>query len=116
MRYLSFDEYTQMGGKLSEAEFDRFAYRAEKEIKNATFGRVETLCPIPEAVKRCMFELITYLSSTAANGGNQSVTNVSNDGYSVAYAEPKSVQSQIYDIIRTYLAEEENNLLYCGVD
>ena len=62
MRYLKYDEYTKMGGKLSEAEFGRLAFRAESEIKNATLGRLENLEKIPDSVKRCEYELILYLS------------------------------------------------------
>lgn len=115
-KYLSFDNYKDMGGKLSKAEFDRFAFRAECELNNATFGRLAKLENIPESVKRCEFELITYFSLTTKNGDNSSITSVSNDGYSISYSEQKSPQSQIQDIIYTYLADDENNLLYCGVD
>lgn len=114
--YLTYTEYTQFSGTLSEAEFNRFCFRAECEINNATFGRCKQLADndIPEAVKRCMFELIEYLSENTNNGAVSNVQSFSNDGYSVAYVEKKTAQAQIYDIIYTYLSC--TGLMYCGTD
>lgn len=114
--YLSFNEYKAFGGELNNAEFNRFAYRAEREIDNATLDRCKSLTVIPECVKRCVFELVTFFSENAKSGTVATMTGFSNDGYSVTYAEQKSSQEQIADIIHTYLAEDDNNLLYCGVE
>ena len=117
MPYLTFEKYKhQMGGKLSQEKFDRLAFRAQSEIKNATFGRIEVLQDVPEAVERCMFELITYLSKAANDGTMLNVTGFGNDGYSVSYSDKKTPEQHIYDIIYTYLSNDENNLMYCGVD
>ncbi len=112
--YLSYTEYTTCGGKLNEAEFNRFAFRAECEINNATFNRVAELNEIPEEVKRCEYELISYFSNNAKNGSVSAVSSFGNDGYSVSYSDQKTAQEQIDDIIYTYLANTD--LLYCGVD
>ena len=118
MEYLSFEKYNQMGGKgiILKRDFDRLEFRARSEIKRATLGRVETLDTIPDSVQRCMFELILFLSKIAKDGNVSNVTGFSNDGYSVSYSDKKSAEQQIYDIIRTYLEDDENNLLFCGVD
>ena len=112
--YLSYEEYKGFGGTLTETEFDRFSFRAESELNNLTFDRVSTLLPVPECVKRCLFELITYISKTSKNGNSASVASVSNDGYSVSYAEPKSSQKEIYSIVYTYLAN--TGLMYRGTE
>ena len=117
MKYLEFERYKfQMGGKLSQKEFDRLAFRAQCEIKNATFGRIEALPNVPESVERCMFELIAFLSKVANDGNISNVTGFSNDGYSVSYSDKKTPEQHIHDIIYTYLSDDENNLMYCGVD
>ncbi len=114
--YLSFNEYKAFGGELDNTEFNRFAFRAEREIDNATLNKCKSLTVIPECVKRCAFELIAFFANNAKNGTVTTMTGFSNDGYSVSYAEPKSSQEQIADIIHTYLAEDDNELLYCGVE
>ncbi len=116
MTYLTFEEYEKMGGKLTQAEFDRFAFRAQSEIQNATFERINALQSVPESVKRCMFELVAYLSQAAKNGNTENISGFSNDGYSVSYSDSKTPEECVYDIIYTYLSGDEYNLMYCGVD
>lgn len=111
--YLTYDEYKAYGGNLSNTEFDRFSFRAECEINNATFDRCKNLTEIPEEVKRCEYELIEYISKNTQNGSVSSVASFSNDGYSVSYANPKDAEKQIQDIIYTYLVNTD--LMYCGV-
>lgn len=112
--YLTYEEYEAYGGTLNNTEFDRFSFRAECEINNATLDRCKTLAEIPEEVKRCEVELIAYLSKNARTGSVSAVSSFSNDGYSVSYTDQKTAESQIYDIIYTYLANTD--LMYCGVD
>ena len=112
--YLTYDEYVSYGGKLSNADFDRFCFRAECEINNATLSRCKELEKVPDEVKRCMYELIIYLSKNSQNGSVSAIASFSNDGYSVSYTDKKTAQEQISELIYTYLAETD--LLYCGVD
>ena len=112
--YLTYDEYKDYGGTLSDADFDRFAFRAEKEIDIVTQDRCKTLVNIPEEVERCMFELIGYLSKNTNNGSVSAIASFGNDGYSVTYADQKKATQQIYDIIYTYLVN--TGLMYRGVD
>lgn len=112
--YLSYDDYIGYGGNLSNADFNRFCFRADKEIDNLTLNRYKGLDKIPDEVKRCEFELIAYFSKNAQDGSVSSVSSFGNDGYSVSYAEQKNAEQQIYDIIYTYLAS--TGLMYCGVE
>lgn len=112
--YLDYEKFKEYGGKLTDTEFDRFLFRAEKEIDNVTQNRCQTLEKIPDEVQRCVFELVVHLSNTAKNGTATAITGFGNDGYSVSYAEQRTPSQQIYDIIYTYLAN--TGLMYCGVD
>lgn len=114
MKYLTFDDYISMGGTLTETEFNRFEFRAERLIDNVTQGRLKNTDTISETVKRCMFEVVTYLSNNAKNGDISSVASFSNDGYSVSYAKQKNAAEQIHGIIYDYLADTD--LMYCGVE
>lgn len=113
MQYINFDDYTQMGGTLPQAEFDRFRFRAGKEIDNSTQNRCKQLKTIPDEVKRCAFELIEYFGKNAKNGSAAAVSSFGNDGYSVSFVDQKTAEQQIYDIIYTYLAS--TGFMYCGV-
>ena len=113
--YLTYNEYKAFGGELDNTEFNRFAFRAECEIDNATLSKCKSLTVVPECVKRCVFELVAFLNKNAKDGTITTMTGFSNDGYSVSYTEQKSVQEQISETIYTYLAED-SNLLYCGVE
>lgn len=114
MKYLTYEDFTSMGGTLAESEFDRFEFRAEKLIDNETFGRIKELIAMPEEVSRCTFELVTYLSNVSKGGDTSAVASFGNDGYSVSYVEKKTADRQIYDIIYTYLSD--TGLMYCGTD
>lgn len=115
--YLTYDEYERYGGTLSENEFGRFGFRATREIDNATFDRSKSYSETtaPEELKRCSFELIEYISKNSISGTVSGVRSFSNDGYSVSFADQKTASEAICDIIRTYLIESADNLLYCGV-
>lgn len=112
--YLGYEKYKEYGGNLSNTDFDRFLFRAEKEIDIVTHEHCKTLKEIPEELNRCTFELIAYMSNNAKNGFVSAVSSFSNDGYSVSYTDQKTAAQQIYDIIYTYLAN--TGLMYCGVD
>ena len=112
--YLDYEKYKEYGGNLSNTDFDRFLFRAEKEIDNLTQNRCKTVTDIPEEVKRCVYELIIYLSNNAKNGSVSAISSFGNDGYSVSYTEQKTATEQIYDIVYTYLAD--TGLMYCGVE
>lgn len=112
--YLAYEEYKNFGGELEKTEFDRFSFRAECEINNATSSRCKNLLEIPDEVKRCVYELTEYFSKNAKSGSVSAVASFGNDGYSMSYVDQKNAQEQITDIIYTYLADTD--LLYCGVD
>lgn len=111
--YLTYAEYQQWGGTLTEQEFNRFSYRAEKEIDNNTQNRLKSVKDIPDDVKHCMFELVEFISNNTLNGAVMGVTSVSNDGYSESYSGAENAQGEMYNIIYTYLSG--TGLMYCGV-
>lgn len=112
--YLTYDEYIAYGGNLKNSDFDRFNFRAEREINNATFDRCKALTEIPEEVKRCQYELVLYLSKNSQDGSVSAISSFSNDGYSVSYVDKKTAQEQIFELIYTYLVG--TGLMYCGVE
>ena len=128
-KYLSFEEYKELGGTLEEeSPFTRLEYNARKIIDKYTFGRLMDLETQEEVVKRCMFELIETISSYTTQGQdgvqNKNVASESTDGYSISYGAIsretlKTKTSELMDIVYTYLSNYEVNgvpCLYRGFD
>ena len=59
--YLTFDEYLTFGGTLEEAAFDNLEFEARTVIDWWTYNRLQNDTEYPEAVKRCMYKLITMI-------------------------------------------------------
>lgn len=123
--YISFSEYSAMGGAVSEAAFHRLEFLAEQKIDRYTQSRVRAMDTVPETVKYCMVDLVDALSKIdlAATAVSAALASFTNDGYSETYAEPATAQTQengLYAIIVNWLAATKNDngvpLLYLGVD
>lgn len=99
--YLTYDEYTEMGGTLDETLFDNLRLDAQGYIDWFTFNRLWKeewrTEEIMERVKICMYQLIALVAAksnlitpqVASAGGinvNAQVTTQSNDGVSTTYA------------------------------
>ena len=137
-RYLTYDEYTEVGGTLDETEFNYYAYEAESYIDWYTFNRLHNMTEIPDAVKRCEVYLIKFIQERLAvlgvsmgdNGSNadnpiMSVMSQSNDGVSVSYGSMSakdanaSLYKEVEQTIQRQLAGVTNELgrklLYRGL-
>ena len=123
--YLTYEEYAEMGGTAAEAAYSRLEYMARKRIDRYTQNRVKAMEEVPEAVKRCMVELINAMNTTdpTTAASNAPLSGFSNDGYSESYAEPmtaETLENNLYALIRCLLSGEADDngtpLLYLGVD
>lgn len=138
-RYLTYDEYQEVGGTLEEADFTYYAYEAESYIDWYTFNRLHNNTVIPDAVKRCELYLIKFIqerlsalgiSNPGTNGGSsgdilKSIMSQSNDGVSVSYNAlaardaTSQLSQEIEQTIQRYLQGVTNELgrklLYRGL-
>ena len=138
-RYLTYDEYTEVGGTLEETEFNYYAYEAESYIDWYTFNRLHNNTQIPDAVKRCEVYLIKFIqerlsvlgiSANGDSGSNaknpiMSMMSQSNDGVSVSYGNMSakdaeaSLNKEVEQTIQRQLAGVTNELgrklLYRGL-
>lgn len=118
--YLSYDKYREWGGTIDDAAFSRFAFGAEQAIRRATFGRVDRMQEIPEAVKRLVFELVGIAEEAAQENANMTSEKVGEWSKSYEVATEADRQAKTNTLIRNYLmAETDDNgvpLLYLGVD
>lgn len=141
VEYLTFAEYTEMGGKITdEALFNSLAIDAQGYIDWYTFNRLWKekwrTEDVMERVKICMYQLIKLLevkasivtpdvSSTGGINTNAQLMSQANDGVSATYAVlsgnvlyEKSKQ-EIDDCIKRYLNGVMNSagrkILYRGL-
>lgn len=133
--YLTYTEYTDMGGTLEETAFEQFEFEARSVIDYWTFNRLQNETEYPEAVKRCMFALINLIkakqdamvtTAVAEDGSVQAgISSESNDGVSTSYNTLSAkdavttMQSEIELTVKRYLSAVKNSLghkvLYRGV-
>lgn len=135
MYYLTYDEYQEYGGTLEETAFQDIAFEAQAVINWWTFNRLQSDTEYPEAVKRCMYKLISLISDKqkamiidALDGVdtvNAGISSESNDGVSTSYNTlsardaVNTIKSELAATISMYLQGVKNSLgrslLYRGV-
>lgn len=131
--YLTYDEYTSMGGTLEEVHFSNFEFQAEASINYYTFSRLKGDSIIPIEVKRLMKYLVDLMEKKAAAfslgktdaNNDVHITSQSNDGVSISYngLSPENLielcKEDILTNVRNYLEgvtnEAGRKLLYRGV-
>lgn len=135
--YLTFEEYYNYGGTLSETAFNQIEFEARSVIDWYTFNRLQNETEFSESVKRCMFSIIDLIQKkkSAFNTGSSEIASSeesgltiksqSNDGVSISYnvmsAENiyKNMDKEFEDTIKMYLQGLYNSLgrklLYRGI-
>lgn len=67
MLYLTYDEYTRIGGTLDSAAFNRNIDRACGMIDNHTQGRLKAFAEMPPEVKPLCRDLVEYISANVVD-------------------------------------------------
>ena len=124
MTYLTFDEYKNYGGTLSNTAFTVAEFKCRKRIDRLTDCRIQNMQSVPESVKLCMMSLINLECSVGAEAQaeNPVVTSYSTDGYSESYGKALGASEASEAMNKTVLSmlygELDDNgvpLLYRGV-
>lgn len=134
--YLTYLEYQNYGGTADETTFNDLEFEASSVVDWYTFNRLQKETEFPEAVKRCVYKIIQYITaqqqvngldtaSAQNNSEGAGIASQSNDGVSVSYnvLNAKDVvensKAQIKQIVDQYLSAVKNSLgqkvLYRGV-
>ena len=125
-QYLTYLEYTGLGGTLAEAPFNLLEFQTRKEIDLRTRGRLVNVTEIPEEVKLCEYHLMNLVQQYAETmiKSNNGVASENTDGYSISYLNPtsiqeiiKSKQSELDDIMLSELYNvivNDEAIIYCG--
>lgn len=122
MTYLTYEEYSNMGGVLDLTAFNRFSDRSFGIVDNATHNRIECMAEVPQRAKALCRDLVEYLarystSDVVVSSRSQSAGGVSESESYVTKTEVE-LQADIDNMIADYLmAETDDNgtpLLYRG--
>lgn len=103
MAYLTFSEYSEYGGTVSESVFPLLEKKARRKLDYFTQDRLKTATTIIDEVKEVMTEFINQLSS-ASDG--EKVSSFSHDGISVSFDNTSSLDNDLYDLAVEYLPIE----------
>lgn len=124
MTYLTYEEYSNMGGVLDLTAFNRNIDRACGLVDNYTFCRLQKSSSVSKAAKACLRDVVEYIANNASNGKvinskSQSAGAVS-ESESYATKTLEETNEETYNIIYDYLASELDvdgvPLLYRGAD
>lgn len=122
MIYLTYDEYSAMGGICNLTAFNRNIDRACGIIDNATHNRIEYMANVPQMVKALCRDLVEYLARNdtteiAVTSRSQSAGGVS-ESESYATKTTDEINCEMLNIVYDYLATEKDDngtpLMYRG--
>lgn len=123
MRYLTYEQYSNIGGTLEKSAFERVIFAACAIVDYYTQCRLQENASENEKVQYCVRDLCEYIDANndvkykAITTKSQSAGGVSE---SESYAQKSSddVRNDMYDVVCMYLsAEVDNNgtpLMYKG--
>ena len=123
MVYLTYEEYTEMGGTLDDTAFSSAERRARQLINAQAAGqtgeRIAALSELPQAVKDCTFDLISVLSVHAPCEKQVSSESQSQGGSSESVSYVVKTEEQIAAeceeiIYNTFYGGGIGNILYWG--
>lgn len=123
MNYLTYEEYTSLGGVLDTTAFNRNIDRACSIIDNATFNRIYAMAEVPQKAKACCRDLVEYIATNKSVNEKNVASWSENAGAvseSVSYTTKTDdeMQTDIQNIVFDYLymVEDDNGtpLMYKG--
>ena len=103
-RYLEFDRYRELGGRLDGGRFARAVFSARLKIDGLTHGRLESVpgeSPTWEKVRMLVLELV---ERQMLGMDGKEVSSMSNEGRSVSY---ESSDGKAEELVRQYLGNEK---------
>lgn len=125
-QYLTYEEYQQYGGDMSETDFTLAEFKARSRIDYLTLGRVQYMQTVPEEVKLAMMCIIKVDSKFSADAQvyNAVIASFSTDGYSESFGsaeeQARTAQSMVTEQARRMLfgVLDDNGvpLIYLGVN
>ena len=115
MTYLTYEEYTEIGGTLDLTAFSRSIDRVCGFIDLHTQSRLQSVLEASQRVKACVRDLVEYLANNlsidkAVTSKSQSAGGVS-ESESYATKNTDEINCEMLNIVYDYLATEKDD---CG--
>ena len=122
MIYITYEEYSNIGGICDLTAFNRFSDRAFSIIDNATHNRIEYMAEVPQRAKALCRDLVEYLARNdtteiAVTSRSQSAGGVSeSESYATKTADDiyGDIQNMVYDYLGAETDDNGTPLLYRG--
>ena len=124
-QYLTYQEYVERGGTMSEDDFNVAEYKARSYIDYWTDCRVQDMAEVPEAVKMCIMSIIKVdaVYGVDAQVDNPAVASFNTDGYSESYGSASDQSANANKVLNStigrmlYGVKDDNGvpLLYRGL-
>ena len=122
MTYLTYEEYTEIGGTLDLTAFKRNIDRACGFVDLHTQSRLQTVLEVSQRAKACVRDLVEYLANNvsgakAVTSKSQSAGGVSeSESYATKNADDvySDIQNMIYDYLLNVTDDNGTSLLYRG--
>ena len=115
MQYLTYEEYTEIGGTLDLTAFKRNIDRACGFVDLHTQSRLQGVVEVSQRVKSCVRDLVEYLAANVSSG--KTVTSKSQSAGGVSESESYATKTndeincEMLNIVYDYLATEKDD---CG--
>ena len=115
MQYLTYEEYTEIGGTLDLTAFNRNIDRACAFIDASTQNRLQSVLEVSRRAKACVRDLVEYIANNLSNG--KAVTSKSQSAGGVSESENYStkttdeINAEMLCIVYDYLVTEKDD---CG--
>ena len=114
MTYLTYEEYTEIGGTLEETAFKRNIDRACGFVDTHTFNRLQGVLSVSQGVKACVRDLVDYLAINVSSGRvvsskSQSAGAVS-ESENYATKTNDELNADMFNIVYDYLLGEKDDL------
>ena len=122
MIYLTYDEYSAMGGICDLTAFNRNIDRACGFVDLHTQSRLQSVLEVSQKSKACVRDLVEYLSNNVSSykviaSKSQSAGGVS-ESESYATKSTNEINAEMLNIVYDYLAAEKDDfgtpLMYRG--
>ena len=110
MQYLTYEEYTEIGGALDLTAFKRNIDRACAIVDSHTQNRLQSVLEVSQRVKACVRDLVEYLANNVSSG--KAVTSKSQSAGGVSESESYTtkttddINGEMLNIVYDYLSTE----------
>lgn len=108
--YLTYEEYKELGGIVSESAFAMLERKSHRLIDAWTQERIKHMDSVPEEVKETMTYMINRLGTAEEEGGER-LTSFSNGKVSMSFDTSKTIEQEMCDNVMMTLPKY---LIYRG--